>query len=52
MKYLNKQVGFSLVELSVVLAVIGITISGALVIATKKTISDKIEETNYKMVMH
>ncbi|PIR39112.1 MAG: hypothetical protein COV35_04420 [Alphaproteobacteria bacterium CG11_big_fil_rev_8_21_14_0_20_39_49] len=49
MNYKNKQFGFSLVELSVVLAVIGLTISGALVIATKKTISDKIEETNYKM---
>ena len=49
MKHIIKQVGFSLVELSVVLAVIGLTISGALVIATKKTISDKIEETNYKM---
>jgi prepilin-type N-terminal cleavage/methylation domain-containing protein len=47
----KKYSGFSLVELSVVLAVIGLTLSGALVIATKKTISDKIEETNYKLDM-
>lgn len=45
----NKQSGFSLVELSVVLAVISITLGGALDIATRKTESDKIAETNYKM---
>lgn len=49
MKNKIMQSGFSLVELSVVLTVIGITLSGALVIATKKTESDKIEETNYKL---
>lgn len=43
--------GFSLVELSVVLAVIGITLSGALTLATKKTESDKITETENKMAI-
>jgi prepilin-type N-terminal cleavage/methylation domain-containing protein len=45
----NKKSGFSLVELSVVLTVIGLTLSGALTLATKKTESDKIEETTEKM---
>lgn len=49
MKNKIRQSGFSLVELSVVLTVIGITLSGALVIATKKTESDKIAETNFKL---
>lgn len=41
--------GFSLVELSVVLTIIGITMGGALTIATNKTESDKIEETETKI---
>ncbi len=41
--------GFSLVELSVVLTVIGVTLSGALTLAIQKTESDKIAETNKKM---
>jgi len=49
MKNKIRQLGFSLVELSVVMTVIGITLSGALVLATKKTESDKIVETNFKL---
>jgi prepilin-type N-terminal cleavage/methylation domain-containing protein len=45
----GKYQGFSLVELSVVLAVIGITLGGALTIATKKTEADKVAETERKM---
>lgn len=41
--------GFSLVELSVVLAIIGITLAGALDLATRKTESDHITETNLRM---
>lgn len=49
MKNKIKQFGFSLVELSVVLTIVGITMGSALTLATKKTESDKIEETNTKM---
>jgi prepilin-type N-terminal cleavage/methylation domain-containing protein len=41
--------GFSLVELSVVISIIAIIISGALTIATKKSESDKLDETEYKI---
>lgn len=41
--------GFTLIELSVVMTVIGITISGALTLATKKLESDKISETENKL---
>lgn len=44
-----KNKGFSLVELSVVLTIIGLTLGSALTLATKKTEADKIEETNEKM---
>ncbi|MCE3233686.1 MAG: type secretion system protein [Rickettsiaceae bacterium] len=49
MGILKKQFGFSLVELSVSLAVIGVTMGGALTLATKKTESDKLTETQTKM---
>ncbi len=49
MKKRLKQLGFSLVELSVVLSVIGITLGGALTLATKKTEAEKLEETEDKM---
>jgi prepilin-type N-terminal cleavage/methylation domain-containing protein len=51
MRFLKKQCGFSLVELSVSLAVIGVTMGGALTLATKKTESDKLTETETKMSM-
>ena len=41
--------GFSLVELSIVLAIISVTLGGALTIATKKTESDKANETEQKL---
>lgn len=47
--FFKKQSGFSLVELSVTLAVIGVTLGGALTLATKKTESDKLSETETKM---
>jgi prepilin-type N-terminal cleavage/methylation domain-containing protein len=49
MMLLKKQFGFSLVELSVTLAVIGVTLAGALTLATKKTEADKLTETQTKM---
>ncbi len=47
--FMSKQKGFSLVELSVVLTVIGITLAGALELATSKTESDRISETNTRI---
>jgi prepilin-type N-terminal cleavage/methylation domain-containing protein len=47
--FFKKQSGFSLVELSVTLAVIGVTLGGALTLATKKTEADKLAETETKM---
>ena len=41
--------GFSLVELSVVLAIIGVTLGGALTLATKKSEAAKINETQIKL---
>lgn len=41
--------GYSLVELSVVIAIISITLGGALDLATSKTISDKITDNEQKM---
>lgn len=41
--------GFSLIELSVVMTVIGVTVSGALSLATKKLESEKIDETENKL---
>lgn len=49
LKKQNQMLGFSLVELSVVLAIISITLGGALTIATKKTESDKLNETEQKL---
>lgn len=46
---LSSVCGFSLVELSVVLIVIGITLGSGLTILTQKTENDKIEETEAKM---
>ena len=48
-KLIKAKKGFSLVELSVVLVVIGITLGGALDIATRKTEADKIYETESKI---
>lgn len=43
------QSGFSLVELSVVMTVIGITLGGALTLATQKTEAEKVNETEAKL---
>lgn len=52
-KQIRQKIGrvqaFSLVELSVVLAIISVTLGGALTIATKKTQSDKSNETELKL---
>lgn len=48
-RHLITNAGFSLVELSVVLAIIGVTLGGALTIATKKSEASKVEETNTKL---
>lgn len=41
--------GFSMVELSVVLTIISITLAGALDLATRKTESDRVNETNTRL---
>jgi len=49
MSAIKSKKGFSLVELSVVLTIIGATLSGALSLAIQKTESDRIEETEEKI---
>lgn len=48
-KILKGQKGFSLVELSVVLTIIGITLASTLDLATQKTEAYKVKETNARM---
>ncbi len=45
----KRQKGISLVELSVVLGIIGITLAGAIDLAIRKTESDRVKETNVRM---
>lgn len=49
MKYESSILGFSLVELSVVLIIIGVTLGSGLTLATKKTEADKAYETETKL---
>lgn len=48
---MKKQNGFSLVELSVVLSVIGVVMGGALTLATKKTEAEKLKDTENKIAI-
>lgn len=41
--------GFSLIELSIVLAIIGVTLGGALTLGTKQSEASKLKETNIKL---
>ncbi len=43
--------GFSLIELSMVLAIIAVTLGGALTLATQKTQTSKINNTEYKIAL-
>jgi prepilin-type N-terminal cleavage/methylation domain-containing protein len=50
-KKYSQHAGFSLVELSVVLAIIGVTLGGALSVATQKTEAAKLSQTREKLTL-